>query len=445
MRRTTILALLALFGAAPAAAQERTEFLGRIVAVIGDSIVTNVDLQEALLGWQATTGQTLPQDPVALARIQREVLEDRIDQLLLVQEAQRDTALRVPESQVAQTVDQNIRRLEQQFGGPAAFERALQESNLTRQTYRERLLAQQRREALIARYVQQVRQLRKPPTVTEEEIRAYFEENRERIGTRPPTITFRQVVLPVEPTDSALEATRVKADSILQLARGGEDFAQLARRFSEDPGSRDLGGDLGYNRFETWYTEFSSAVFRPELKPGDIVGPVRTPVGFHVIKLERVRGPERQVRHILLRPTITAADRERARQVGDSIAEAIRAGASVDSLAAVYADPEELVRIGPWRQDSLPTPYDQHLATADEGEVIGPFDIDPDGPQPQLAVVRVTSTEPARPATVDDYRVQIQQQLAQQKLMQEVLQELRRATYIDIRMPMAEGAVGSRQ
>jgi peptidyl-prolyl cis-trans isomerase SurA len=141
MRPTKIVALLAFIGATPAAAQERTEFLGRIVAVIGDSIVTNVDLQEAMLGWQATTGQPLPQDPVALAQIQREVLEDRIDQLLLLQEAQRDTSLRVPEAQVTQTVDQNIRRLEQQLGGPAAFERALQESNLTRQSYRERMLA----------------------------------------------------------------------------------------------------------------------------------------------------------------------------------------------------------------------------------------------------------------------------------------------------------------
>jgi peptidyl-prolyl cis-trans isomerase SurA len=279
--------------------------------------------------------------------------------------------------------------------------------------------------------------------VTEEEIRAYFDANRERIGQRPPSITFRQVVLPIEPSDSAREATRLKADSILQLARSGEDFAQLARRFSEDPGSRDLGGDLGYNRFETWYAEFSSAVFSPQVRPGEIFGPVRTPVGFHVIKLERVRGPERQVRHILLRPTITADDRARARQRGDSIAAAIREGTSVDSLAARYSDPEELVRIGPWRQDSLPTPYDQHLATAREGDVIGPFEIDAEGPQPQLAIVRVTSTEPARPATVDDYRVQIQQQIAQTKLMEELIQELRRATYIDIRMPAIEGAVGA--
>lgn len=438
----TIFALLALALAGPVAAQERTEFLGRVVAVIGDSIVTNIDLQEALLAWQATTGQPLPQDAAALTEIQREVLNDRIDQLLLLQAAQRDTSLRVPDAQVRLTVDENIRRLEQQFGGPAGFERALAESNLTRQSYRERMMAQQRRELLIARYVQLLRQQRKPPTVTEEEIRAYFEANRDRIGQRPPTITFRQVVIPIEASDSAIERTRLKADSILQLARAGEDFAQLARRFSEDPGSRDLGGDLGYNRFETWYTEFSAAAFSPLLRPGEIVGPVRTPVGFHIIKLERVRGPERQVRHILLRPEITAADRSRARQRGDSIATAVRSGAIVDSLAARYSDPEELVRVGPWRQDSLPTPYNQHLTTAREGDVIGPFEVDPDGPEPQLAVVRVTATEPARPASVDDYRVQIQQQIAQGKLMQEILDELRRATYIDVRLPAAS-AVGA--
>lgn len=437
MRRLTpiLLGLIALVHA-PADAQLRSELLGRVDAVVGDSIVTNLDLQDALLVWRSTTQQEPPTDSLELLTLKHQLLDSRIDQLLLLQAAAQDTTLRVSAETITASVEARIGQLRQQMGGQAALERALAESNLTLQAYRERLITQQRREALIQNYLRKIRQLRKPPTVTEEEIRAFFEANRDQIGMRPPTITFRQVVLPVHPSDSAMARTRTLADSLIQLARSGEaEFEQLARRYSEDPGSRDLGGDLGFNRPDgTWYLEFEAAVFSQLARPGMVIGPVRTPVGLHVIKIERIRGAERQVRHILLRPEIGPADVERARTFGDSIAEAIRAGADLDSIARLHADPDELVRVGPFRQDSLPTPYGQYLNNVEEGQVVGPFELT-DGPAPQVVVLRVSELDAARPATVDDYRANIQEQLAQAKLMEELLAELRAATYIDVRLP----------
>ncbi len=422
---------------------QRTELLGRVDAVVGDSVITNIDVQEALLAWQAQTGQEPPTDSIALLRLRHELVRDQIDQLLLLQAAARDTTLRVSEPAINQAVDGRIAQLQQRMGGPAALERALAESNLTLQTYRERLRLQQRRETLIQNYLRKVRQQRKPPPVTEEEIREFFQANQDRIGTRPPTITFRQVVIPIEPSEAAMTAARAKADSVLQLARGGEDFAQLARRFSEDPGSRELGGDLGFNRPGVWYAPFDRAVFSVGLRPGDIIGPIRTPVGLHVLRVERIRGAERQVRHVLIRPAITADDRARTRAIADSLGNVIRAGAAVDSIAARWGDPDELIRVGPWRRDSLPEPYGRLFADAQEGQVVGPFELDGDGPAPKIGVARVTDLEPARPATVDDYRTTILEQLAQAKLMEELLQELRQRTYIEVRLPPDPGGRAS--
>lgn len=443
MRHRSIALLTLLFAgvSTPATAQTAPELLGRVVAVVGDSVITNIDLQEALLAWQATTRQEPPTDSAGMLRLQHQLVRQQIDQLLLLQAATRDTTLRVSDEAISQAVEAQVSQLRQRMGGAEAFERALSESNLTLQTYRERLQLQQRRDALIQNYLRKVRQLRKPPPVTEEEIRAYFEENREAVGTRPPTITFRQAVLPIQPSDSALERTRILADSLLALARGGEDFAALARRYSEDP-SRELGGDLGFSRPGNYVDAFDRALFSPTARPGDVVGPVRTQFGLHIIKVERIRGAERQARHILLRPEITEADRQRAMELGDSLAEAIRAGESVDTVAARFGDPDELVRVGPWRQDSLPAPYDQHLADAQQGEVVGPF-VDDQPPAPaKLIIARISEVEAARPATVDDYRTQIFDRLAQDKLMEELLQELRVATYIDIRLADPGGGGG---
>ena len=427
--------LIAAAAAAPLSAQDRVEFVGRVAAVVGDSVVTNIDLQEALLAWQASTRSQPPADSIELLRLQHDLLEEHIDQLLLLQAAERDTTLRVQETAVTQAVDQQIQQLQQQLGGPAGLERELAASNLTMQSYRERLGVQQRRQMLIQNYLRKVRQLRKPPTVTEEEVREFFDSNKDRMGTRPPTVEFRQVVIPVEPSDSAMAAARAKADSVLQLAREGEDFAQLARRFSEDQGSRDLGGDLGFRRPGAgWYSAFERAVFSPLVRPGEIVGPVRTPVGLHIIKIERIRGAERQARHILVRAPIAESDKARTRELADSLGDVIRAGAEVDTIAARWGDPDELVRVGPFRQDSLPGAYAQHLASAQEDEVIGPFELD-DGPVPQIVVAKITNTESARPATVDDYRTQIIERLAETKLMDELLAELRGATYIEVRLP----------
>jgi hypothetical protein len=150
--------------------------------------------------------------------------------------------------------------------------------------------------------------------------------------------------------------------------------------------------------------------------------------------VERIRGAERQARHILIRAAVSDADKERTRKLADSLANVIRAGAEIDTIAARFGDPDELVRVGPFRQDSLPGAYSQHLAGAQRGQVLGPFELN-DGPVPQMVVARIIETEEARPATVDDYRTQIIERLADGKLMDELLQELRQATYIEVRLP----------
>jgi peptidyl-prolyl cis-trans isomerase SurA len=434
-----------------AAGQERplrTDTLVRIVAVVGDSIITNGELQQALDAWRQGDGRqrrTLPPPGPELDRLIDGIMEERINSLLLVQEAMRDTTLQVTDDQARSAVDRQIQAIvTQQFGGNTAqLEQALRTANLTMTEYTDVLRSQFRHEQLRRLYLQKQLRDRKAPPVTDREIRDVFDREVSASASGPPTvppsITFEQIVIPVSASDSALARARALADSLLNALRTeGADFAALARRFSEDPSSRELGGDVGWFRPGNMLTEFEAAAYAPTLRPGQLTGPVLTQYGYHIIRLERINGPERQAKHILIRPVIVEADNERARALADSVAERLRRGAPFDSLRRAHGDLDAPARRGPEIRDSLETAYREVLANVTANQVIGPIPYELDGALPKFVVVRVERVEPARPATVEDYRQQIQTMLSQQKLEAELVAELRRKTYIDIRIRPAE-------
>ena len=90
------------------------------------------------------------------------------------------------------------------------------------------------------------------------------------------------LISPIAPTAAGDRAARVRADSLLARIRAGESFDALAARFSDDPATKDKGGDLGVFRRGAMLPEFEAAAFKLEL--GDLAGPVRTEVGYHLIQ-----------------------------------------------------------------------------------------------------------------------------------------------------------------
>ncbi len=101
--------------------------------------------------------------------------------------------------------------------------------------------------------------------------------------------------------DYLVEDTREeqkKAEGLLKRARAGESFADLAREFSDDSGSRDNGGDLGYFGRNSMLKPFEDAVY--SMKKGEIRGPVKSHFGYHIIKLTGIKGDERRASHILI-------------------------------------------------------------------------------------------------------------------------------------------------
>jgi peptidyl-prolyl cis-trans isomerase SurA len=391
-----------------------------------------------MLELYASTNQTvLPPPGDELDALADQILSQRIDGLLLVQAAQRDTSIVVTEEEIAAAVDNQVARAQANFTSRAQFEAALAESNLTLQEYRNFLTTQVRQERLIGMYLSKQQRERGTPPVSDKQIQEWFDQQVELAGGAPmlpPSLTFDQIVIPVTPSDTALARARAKADSILSLIRDEDQpFDALARRFSEDEGSAALGGDLGWFRPGNLTIAFENAVYSQTLRPGGVTGPVLTPFGFHIIKLERVRGPERNARHILIQPGIYEEDVERARELATRVAGEIREGVAMDSLRRAHGDRDAPSRLGPVVRDSMPAEYRQAIADAGEGDVVGPFSFS--DPLQKFGIVRVEVVEPERSATVEDYRAQAQAEVGRQLLEQELLEEMRSQTYIDIRLP----------
>ncbi|HEX8010187.1 MAG TPA: SurA N-terminal domain-containing protein [Casimicrobiaceae bacterium] len=132
-------------------------------------------------------------------------------------------------------------------------------------------------------------------TVEPEELRKQYESNL-KAYSKPEERDAAHILIAVKPDASEEEkaAAQKKAEDILaQVKKNPAQFAELAKKFSQDPGSAEQGGDLGFfARDGSMVKPFEDAVF--SMKPGDIVGPVRTDFGWHVIKLLEVRPGKQQ-------------------------------------------------------------------------------------------------------------------------------------------------------
>lgn len=433
MRIFGALSAALLVATAPLSAQEPvpaggTELIDGVVAIVGDTVLLLSDVQAEMMNLQAA-GQQLPADPAARERLAREIMESRITDLILLEAAQ-DAGITASEAQVQQSVEDDLRSVRRRFNdSEVALQQALARSGMTLEEYRAQLAEQHRNRQVIEAFMAVRTRNRARPLVSEDQIREFFEAQRAGLGTRPATISLRQAIVQPEPSDSARRAAELEAEEVLRELSQGADFEVLARRFSDDEGTREHGGDLGWFRAGRMVPEFERAAFA--LRPGQTSGIVRTDFGYHIIRLERVRGAERQARHILIAPELTEADRRIARERADSIAQAVRGGADIVQIARAQDTPSGEIEIERIPMDRLPPAYETALRNASEGEVVGPIEIEsPAGSS--WAVVRVTGRQAEGAYTIDDVRDQIRDRLQQQLMIEQIVEELRREMYVAV-------------
>ena len=410
----------------------------RIAAVVGDRPILWTELMEEVNERRAR-GLKVPTDSVGQMEIARSVIQEMIDEEVIVQHAVRDTSVHIVDLEVQEAADQQLKRVRSQFKSDVEFAQALKSGGFgTPEEYKRWLNEKARRNALQEKLFAKLRQNGKivPVPVTEQDVNEAFEKSKDNLPKRPATVTFRQIVVPARPSDAAKAAAKAKAESLLVEVRKGGDFEQIAKRESMDPSSKELGGDLGWNRRNVMVPAFERWLFA--LAPGQTSPVVETTFGYHIIRVDRVQPGEVKARHILIRPRIDSADVATAKLRADSARALWETGVNFDTLVARYHDSdaqEETGSMQPFDRAQLPESYKTAFEGKGTGTFVEPFAIDdPARSAKKYVVAQIVKADDGGEYTLQDFRNQIRDQLGQERGMRRVIDQMRKDLYVSVRI-----------
>ncbi|MDW8309481.1 MAG: peptidylprolyl isomerase [Verrucomicrobiales bacterium] len=290
-----------------------TELFGDPVVARGDGFeIKRSQLDAAVISFKAATaarGTIVTADQ--MRQMEPQLLQSLIQiQLLLTRATEPDRA------RGRDVARKNLELIAKRYGTDEAFERQLKAVGMTRDELLRRMIDESTAAAVLEREIN--------VTISDEEARKFYEENPARFE-QPERVRASHILLSTRDPNTGEQlpaeqkaAKRKLAEDLLKRARNGEDFAKLAREFSEDPGSKDRGGEYTFPR-GIMVAEFESAAF--SLNTNQISDIVTTTYGYHIIKLHE-KLPARKIPFEEVRDDIKEAlkQRELARQLPDFLA-----------------------------------------------------------------------------------------------------------------------------
>lgn len=309
------------------------EVVDKIVAVVDDEVIlkSELDFQVSMFASQRNLD---PNNP----KIRSQILDKLIQDKLLYAQAVMDT-IKVSDDDVKRQLDQVIAYYTQQYGSKERLEKAYGMS--TEKIRRE--MKEDTRKNLMAEMLknQKFGQI----DVSRKEVEDFFETYKDSLGVISEKFKIAHIYINPKSNDKLKQKAKDFAQSLLDSIKNGADFAELAKKNSDDPGSAAEGGDLGFVDRGVFYPEFEAAAFR--LKAGELSNVIESPVGFHIIELIERRGESIHTRHILIKPKSDAAADlkaiEKLSEIRDSITKNVN---SFEYYAAKYSDDKETAKFG---------------------------------------------------------------------------------------------------
>ena len=310
MKRTNNFLLILLFAATALSAKAQPETIDGVVAVVGTRTVLLSDVETQALQYGENTDRRA---------VRCQVLEGLLTQKLLVTQAVLDS-IEVTDDEIENELDRRVRYFSNMAGGMQKLEEYYGKSIIEikeefRGDIREQLLAQRAQSAITADI-----------KITPAEVRAYFNTiPADSLPYYNAEVEVGEIVINpvVSPEVKALSLETM--NDIRRRVLAGEDFSKLAALYSEDPGSRDAGGELGFTNRGELDPAFEAAAFSLK-QPGDVSEVIESTFGYHVLQLIERRGERINVRHVLVIPKTTSFDLARAKAKADSVYQLVTTG-----------------------------------------------------------------------------------------------------------------------
>lgn len=404
------------------------EVADRIVAVVGDEIIlkSELDLQTAYIAAQNNLD-------TKDSKIKEQILNKMIEEKLLYAQAERDTIV-IDDEQVESRLEGQLQYFIQQYGSEEKVEQVygMNMAKIRRE------LRDDVRKSLMSQMVQSKKF--NSIDITRREVKEFYDNYQDSLALIPEKFKLSHIFINPQQGSRLEKKAKELALTLLDSIKHGADFAELAKKYSDDPGSAARGGDLGFVKRGVFFPEFEAAAFR--LQEGEISDVIKSPVGFHIIQLIARRGEAINARHILIKvksdDEADYAAIETLNEIRDSIISGVN---SFEYFAKKYSDDKETAPLGgdlgSFEVSQLDKTLKDRVYNMQEGEISFPKRLELDNGSYGYHIIRVDKrTAEHIPTYANDYDdiKMLALMRKRQKLYQQWVEELKDKIYWEIRI-----------
>jgi len=403
------------------------EVVDCIVAVVGREPILLSDLN-AEIELYTFTNHVDPNTP----GLKNQVLDLLINEKLILSKALQDTNIIVSDDEVENELNAQIAQRVQQLGSEKRVEEAFGMS-ITRlkHEYRDGM----RKKILISKLLETKKY---SITISRREVEEFYSQFKDSLPRVPEELELYLIFKIPKISGSIKSTLKAQTQKILDSIKAGGDFTDFARRYSEDPGTKSSGGDLGFVRRGEFFTEFEEAVFA--LKDNQLSDVVESPIGFHIIQLLERRGEQVHPRHILIKFQRDISEADSTIAFLKTLKDSVKNGANFSDLAKRYSDDKESASLGGFLGQLPVTQFDKTVVDAitklKEGEISDPIEV-PSEKNRGYQIIYVKKRIPEHPISLEGDWNRIQQMATSYKQSNEYqkwIKQLRSEIYWEVRL-----------
>ena len=329
-----------------------------------------------------------------------------------------------------QTLESQIKELQQSIGEEKLNEE-LKKEGMTLEEFKEKNRKNIRDQLYIQKLIE--KRLKPKITVTPAEVKAFYEEKKDSIPDRPPTVQLAHILVRVKPSKEKVKEAEDLVNKIYQRLLNGESFETLAMEYSDDPMTRDLGGDIGYLKIGDLPSPLRDTIAK--LEPGEISKPYYDEAGFHIFRVDEKEDDLIRLRQILIAPVPTKEDSTRALTLAKGIHRRIVEGQPFEEMAQRYSDDptsrDQGGLLGYIPIEQLPQSVKSVVDTMKPGQISNPIRTDAG-----FNIIKVLDKKPGGKPPFEEVQQELTVLLQQRKLQAEIdklVEQLRQKIYVEIK------------
>jgi peptidyl-prolyl cis-trans isomerase SurA len=366
-----------------------------VAAIVGENIILYSEMNQYAFELAQQNQIDINKNPAAFAAIQQQALKDLVNSKILILQAEADS-IEINERNVEMTVDQQMAQYIQMAGSEEVLEMYFDTpiKNIREMIYervKSSMISQQLRQEKFSKI-----------KISRPEVIEFYKTNRDSLPDLPERIDIDHILITEKPSPQSKQNTLDMIEEIRnEIIKGNLSFEDAAFQYSQDPGSAEDGGDLGFVPKGTFVPEFEKAAFA--LKPGEISEPIETQFGYHVIQSLETRGELIHARHILFSIQTTDEDNQYVINMLSTIRDSIIEQGDFERFARKYSEDPDVKtnggHLGEFAIETLQIPeFGEVAKNLKEGEISQAF-ISPYG----FHILRLNKDLPAEKISLKEH------------------------------------------